>query len=113
MEENRDNVPTQETTSNRNLRRLAASKPTNVPCTSTRREHIVNCLSTFELVAASKPTNLPGTSTRGEHIVSCLSTFELVSTSAASHVASKLPSTRTANKGMLLSTKIIKNNVLF
>ncbi|KAH0645044.1 hypothetical protein KY284_032928, partial [Solanum tuberosum] len=51
------------------------SKPTNVPCTSTRGEHIVNRLSTFEL--ASKPTNLPATSTRGEHIVSCLSTLEL------------------------------------
>ncbi|WMV33139.1 hypothetical protein MTR67_026524 [Solanum verrucosum] len=65
-----------------------ASKPTNVPSTSTRRDHIVTCLSTFK----------QGTSTRGEHMVDCLSSFELGSTSAACHVASKLPSTHSANK---------------
>ncbi|KAL3361470.1 hypothetical protein AABB24_014390 [Solanum stoloniferum] len=47
---------------------------------------------------SSKPTSLPGATTRGEHIVSCLSTFELGSTSAASHVATKLAPPCTANK---------------
>ncbi|XP_049382087.1 uncharacterized protein LOC125846588 isoform X2 [Solanum stenotomum] len=59
---------------------------------------------------ASKPTSLPVTSTRGEHIVNCLSTFEVGSTSTASHVASKLTSRRTANKG---TTYSIKGNCLY
>ncbi|XP_049382078.1 uncharacterized protein LOC125846588 isoform X1 [Solanum stenotomum] len=61
-------------------------------------------------VEASKPTSLPVTSTRGEHIVNCLSTFEVGSTSTASHVASKLTSRRTANKG---TTYSIKGNCLY
>ncbi|WMV32058.1 hypothetical protein MTR67_025443 [Solanum verrucosum] len=161
MEENTNNIPTQETTSDRNLRRRTryaqmsperkklllsqlrekraeskrqknlpqsnstaavtittsslspeqASKHTDVPSNLPTGEHIVTGLSTSEL--ASKPTNVPCTSTRGEHIVTCLSTFELGSTSTASHVASKLTSTRTANKGTHLSTKIITNNAFF
>ncbi|WMV41479.1 hypothetical protein MTR67_034864, partial [Solanum verrucosum] len=66
----------------------------------------------LQQVEASKPTNLPVTSTRGERIVNCLSTLEVGSTSTASHVASKLSSRRTANRGMLLSTKVIKKHVL-
>ncbi|WMV57951.1 hypothetical protein MTR67_051336 [Solanum verrucosum] len=65
------------------------------------------------VVQACKPTTLPVTSTRGERIVNCLSTFEVGSTSITSHVATKLTSTCTANKGMLLSTKLIKTHVFF
>uniref|UniRef100_A0A0V0J0U5 Putative ovule protein n=1 Tax=Solanum chacoense TaxID=4108 RepID=A0A0V0J0U5_SOLCH len=35
-----------------------ASKPTNVPCTSSRREHIVTCLSTFDLGIEENRDNL-------------------------------------------------------
>ncbi|KAG5604573.1 hypothetical protein H5410_026065 [Solanum commersonii] len=64
-------------------------------------------------VATSKPTNLPATSTGGEHIVSCLSTFELGSTSTACHVASKLPSTHTTNKGRnKLEVNLLNDNLV-
>ncbi|KAH0638467.1 hypothetical protein KY285_035053 [Solanum tuberosum] len=49
-------------------------------------------------VEASKATNLPVTSTRRERIVNCLSTFEVGSTSTASHTAGKLRSRCTTNR---------------
>uniref|UniRef100_A0A0V0HVP1 Putative ovule protein n=1 Tax=Solanum chacoense TaxID=4108 RepID=A0A0V0HVP1_SOLCH len=55
---------------------------------------------------ASKCTNVPCTSTRGQHIVTCLFTFELGSTSTTSHVASKLNSRRTANKVKVCITNV-------
>ncbi|KAG5569586.1 hypothetical protein H5410_059352 [Solanum commersonii] len=101
------------TTSSLSTQQVAASKPTNVPSTSTTTEDIVTCLSTFKLVANSKPTNLLATSTGGEHIVSCLSTFELGSTSTGCHVASKLPSTHTTNKGRnKLEVNLLNDNLV-
>ncbi|KAG5597401.1 hypothetical protein H5410_038633 [Solanum commersonii] len=65
--------------------------------------------SSLSTQQASKPTNLPATSTRGEHIVSCLSTFEVV----ACHVASKLPSTHTTNKGRnKLEVNLLNDNLV-
>ncbi|WMV59871.1 hypothetical protein MTR67_053256 [Solanum verrucosum] len=137
MEENPDNVPTQQTTSDKNLRRrtryaqmspdrkqlfLSQLRAKRVESKRQKTLHQSNSVAALTIttsslspqqVAASKPTNVPSTSTRREHIVTCLSTFKLGSTSATCHVASKLPSTHSANKGMLLSTKIIKNNVFF
>ncbi|KAG5600732.1 hypothetical protein H5410_032102 [Solanum commersonii] len=59
----------------------------------------ISLLNIYSYIEASEPTNLPVTSTRGERIVICLSTFEVGSTSTTSHVASKLSSRRTANRG--------------
>ncbi|KAH0667163.1 hypothetical protein KY285_028369 [Solanum tuberosum] len=50
-------------------------------------------------VEASEPTHLPVTSTTRERIVNCLSTFEVGLTSTTSHVASKFSSRRIANTG--------------
>ncbi|KAG5593841.1 hypothetical protein H5410_035073 [Solanum commersonii] len=123
MEENRDNVPTQQTSSDRNSRRctryaqmsperknLFLSQLREKRAESKRQKtlHQSNTTTAVTIaasslptqqVATSKPTNLPTTSTAGEHIVSCLSTFELGSTSTACDVASKLASTHTTNKG--------------
>ncbi|WMV51581.1 hypothetical protein MTR67_044966 [Solanum verrucosum] len=71
-----------------------------------KRQKLLHQSNTFEA------TNLQVTSTRGERIFNWLSTFEVGSTSTASHAASKLSSRRTANRGMLLSTKVIKKHVL-
>ncbi|WMV47349.1 hypothetical protein MTR67_040734 [Solanum verrucosum] len=54
---------------------------------------------------ASEGTNLLVTSTRREHVVNCLSTFEVGSTSIASHAATKLNSRCTANRGTTYSIK--------
>ncbi|KAL3365173.1 hypothetical protein AABB24_010370 [Solanum stoloniferum] len=121
MEEATNHVPTQERTPDTNLRRrtryaqmspkrkkLLLSQLREKRVESKRQKTLRQSNSTAGLTIntsslspeqASKPTNVPCTSTRGEHIVTCLSTFELGSTSTASHVASKLTSTRTANKG--------------
>ncbi|KAG5576924.1 hypothetical protein H5410_057058 [Solanum commersonii] len=121
IQQNTNNVPTQERTSDRNLRRrtryaqmsperkeLLLSQLREKRAESKRQKNLRQSNSTAALTIstsslspkqASKPTNVPCTSTRGEHIVTCLSTFELGSTSTASHVASKLTSTRTTNKG--------------
>ncbi|KAG5611760.1 hypothetical protein H5410_023041 [Solanum commersonii] len=133
MEENRDNVSIKERTSDRNLRRrtryaqmsleknelfLSQLREKRVESKRQKPLHQSNStavltISTSSLspqqVEASEATNLPVTSTRGECIVNCLSTFEVGSTSTASHVATKLNSRCTANRGMLLSTKVIKN----
>ncbi|KAH0751120.1 hypothetical protein KY290_030352, partial [Solanum tuberosum] len=121
IQQNRDNVLAQERTSHRNLRRRtryaemsshrkelllsqlrekrAASKRQKSLLQSNNIAALTITASLLSPVQPSKPTSLPGATTRGEHIVSCLSTFELGSTSTASHVATKLPSTCTANKG--------------
>ncbi|KAL3361458.1 hypothetical protein AABB24_014389 [Solanum stoloniferum] len=56
-------------------------------------------------VEASEATNLPVTSTKRERIVNCLSTFEVGSTSTTSHTTSKLRSRCTANRGTTYSIK--------
>ncbi|WMV42945.1 hypothetical protein MTR67_036330, partial [Solanum verrucosum] len=76
---------------------------------------IITSLLSPQQVEASEATNLPVTSTKRERIVNCLSTFEVCqfknrSTSTTSHTASKLRSRCTANRGMLLSTKVIKKH---
>ncbi|XP_015169472.1 zonadhesin-like [Solanum tuberosum] len=120
MEENTNTVPTQETTSDTNLRRrtryaqmsperkqLLLSQLREKRAESKRQKTCRQSNSTAALAItnpslspekASKRTNVPCSSTRGEHIVTCLSTFELGSTSTTCHVASKLNSRRAANK---------------
>ncbi|KAL3352115.1 hypothetical protein AABB24_020283, partial [Solanum stoloniferum] len=132
MEENRDNVSGQQTTSDRNLRRrtryaemsperkkLFLSQLRQKRAESKREKLLHQSNSTGALTIstssvspqqACKPTTLPVTSTRGERIVNCLSTFEVGSTSITSHVATKLTSTCTANKGTSYS---IKGNCLY
>ncbi|WMV31763.1 hypothetical protein MTR67_025148, partial [Solanum verrucosum] len=113
IEENRDNVPTQEQTSDRNLcrrTRYAQMSPERKKsfisqliekwAESKRQKHLHQSNSITALtITASSLSPQQCTSTRGEHMVGCLSSFELGSTSAACHVASKLPSTHSANKG--------------
>ncbi|KAH0742799.1 hypothetical protein KY290_030792 [Solanum tuberosum] len=130
MEENTDNVSVQERTFDRNLRRRARyaqmsperkelflSQLREKRAESKRQNLLHQSNSTAALtintsslspqqVEASEATNLPLTSTTGERIVNCLSTFEVGSTSTASHVVTKLSSRYTANRGMLLSTKV-------
>ncbi|KAH0739586.1 hypothetical protein KY290_038291, partial [Solanum tuberosum] len=99
MEEIRDNVPTQQTTSDKNLRRrtryaqmspdkkqLFLSQLREKRPESKRQKTVHQSNSTAALTIttsslspqqASKPTNVPSTSTTREHIVTCLSTFKL------------------------------------
>ncbi|KAG5604592.1 hypothetical protein H5410_026084 [Solanum commersonii] len=133
MEENRDDVFVQERTFDRNSHRRAryaqmsperkelflshlrekkgSIEKTKNPSSINSTPALTINTSSFSPQQGSEATNLAITSTRGERIVNCLSTFKVGSTSTASHVASKLTSRRTANRGMLLSTIVIKIHV--
>ncbi|KAH0773885.1 hypothetical protein KY290_011022 [Solanum tuberosum] len=127
MQETTDNVPTHQQPSARNLRR----RTRYAQMSPERKESLLSQLR--EKRAESKrPKNLHQssniaaltittssvspqqcTSATGEHIIDCLSNFALGSTSAACHVAGKLPSPHSTNKGAFVLTKTIKNNVSF
>ncbi|WMV50996.1 hypothetical protein MTR67_044381 [Solanum verrucosum] len=98
MEENPNNLPAQQTTSDKNLHRstryaqmspdrkqLLLSQLRAKRAESKRQKTLHQSNSTAALTIttsslspqqASKPTNVPSTSTRREHIVTCLSTFK-------------------------------------
>ncbi|KAG5587021.1 hypothetical protein H5410_047455, partial [Solanum commersonii] len=142
MEENTDNVSLQERTFDRNLRRRARyaqmsperkelflSQLREKKAESKRQKVLHQSNSTAALtINTSSLSPQQGQLTiflssfcemsflniysYRECIVNCLSTFEVGSTSTASHVATKLSSRYTANRDMLLSTKVIKKHVL-
>ncbi|KAG5595726.1 hypothetical protein H5410_036958 [Solanum commersonii] len=116
MEENRDNVPTQQTTSDRNLRRRTRYAQIEKRAESKRQKTLHQSNTTAALtittsslstqqVAASKPTNVPSTSTRREHIVTCLSTFKLDMHKC--HGEKRITSIRLREKGLNQKTKIL------
>ncbi|KAH0732812.1 hypothetical protein KY289_004000 [Solanum tuberosum] len=124
MEENRDNVSGQQTTSDKNLRRRtryaemsaerkklflsqlrqkrAESKRQKLLHQSNSSGALTITTSSVSSQQACKPTTLPVTSTTSQRMVKCLSTFEVGSTSITSHVATTLTSTCTPNKDYLL-----------
>lgn len=130
MEENRDNVSGQQTTSEKNLRRRtryaemsaerknlflsqlrqkrAESKRQKLLHQSNSSGALTITTSSVSSQQACKPTTLPITSTTGQRMVNCLSTFEVGSTSITSHVATTLTSTCTPNKGNERSIKKVK-----
>ncbi|KAH0726334.1 hypothetical protein KY289_002312 [Solanum tuberosum] len=127
LQENRDNLPTQQTTSDRNSRRrsryaqmppeqkqLLLSQLSKKRAESKRQKHIHQSNSAAAVtITTSSVSPQQCASTSPEHIVNCLSTFELGSTSAASDVASKFRSTHATNKGILLPVTIVQKSVLF
>ncbi|KAH0640377.1 hypothetical protein KY285_036963 [Solanum tuberosum] len=128
MEENPNNQPAQQTTLDKNLRRrtryaqmspkrkqllLSQLRAKRAESKTQKTLHQTNSTAALTITTsslspqqASKPTNVPSTSTRREHIPTCSSTFKQGSISAACHVAGKLPSPHSANKGCLLSCEI-------
>uniref|UniRef100_A0A0V0IEF7 Putative ovule protein n=1 Tax=Solanum chacoense TaxID=4108 RepID=A0A0V0IEF7_SOLCH len=113
IQENRDNLSTQQITFARNSRRrsryaqmppeqkqLLLSQLRNKRAESKRQQRIRQSNSAIALTITAPPLSPQQcyASTSREHIVNCISTFEPGSTSASSHVASKLRSTHAANK---------------